>query len=871
MLNISASRWFLSLVVVLCALVLPMKVYALERPSLIVTEDMYEDLRARSDTSPWLEMKNDAIVKSSQYLSPSEQHFDVIRESISSSALCYILDTNETNKTIYKDRITSGIGVLKHLTDVNIIGPDNWLGQVWPGGAIFNAILAFDIIYNDLGSEKYAIESDLDDVVGAISYVKGWPLNLFGLKATWELFRNGPGDINNPNTEFMNFKAVYTMALKDWYTSSDGVFREGPNYGWSRLSSAEDAKTHSMDVFEFNGYHDYYSAPNLIAMYEWLYGSAIDSIGYMTTFGDTDARYYRRGQDFAAIFRASRFSHKAAQYASWCNDGAAPSGLLLHYLLTDEPLPAPKKAQSRIFNDGGAFFKQADPCSMSLDGSLWNYKNIQDIQAGHSHKEINAIQLTAYGEKVLQNSGYNGFENSQCACGYKCSWPWIHSQAEASSCMLIDGVNHAVRYGGGIVDGLVSGGFDYASGYSGLAMPNGEHWRNFVFVHPQDDKNGYWVLFDEIKADSGSATANLVLHPDSELDPNVLAGQTLEHKWTIRKFQTKDTFLNVFMATVPSLVTIDYSVIASRGWGITGAYTKSDYPIDPNGIKNIVTVLFPSDADHAKADMSRISASTCSGAVIDHGDSVIDFAVQNDSNDVNVIVEYDEGIFKAGSVLVREIDNVPVFYFARKSKSFSWGQYINFETDLPVSFHIRQNIGTIICANDVNASVYIPGASAVIIDGNYAEVTYGPDETMVFAIAGGTHSIEFTNPGSDIPGDLTNDGCVDFYDLEGFVEEWLNEDCIANGLCGGADLDESDRVDMADFAVIAEHWYNCSVPGDIDGDGCVDSYDLELLIMHWLEDECLLTEYCHGADINMDGKVNLLDFAVLIDNWQNCF
>ena len=66
-----------------------------------------------------------------------------------------------------------------------------------------------------------------------------------------------------------------------------------------------------------------------------------------------------------------------------------------------------------------------------------------------------------------------------------------------------------------------------------------------------------------------------------------------------------------------------------------------------------------------------------------------------------------------------------------------------------------------------------------------------------------------TNP---LSGDLQPDGEVNFNDLSVMALYWLYQDCILPGSCGGADLDDSNDVDLIDFALFAGNWLD-STPG----------------------------------------------------------
>ncbi len=56
-----------------------------------------------------------------------------------------------------------------------------------------------------------------------------------------------------------------------------------------------------------------------------------------------------------------------------------------------------------------------------------------------------------------------------------------------------------------------------------------------------------------------------------------------------------------------------------------------------------------------------------------------------------------------------------------------------------------------------------------------------------------------------VAGDLDYDGDVDWDDVKTFAGQWLNP-CLIGEWCGDCDIDQSGRVDFADFAMLAENW-----------------------------------------------------------------
>ncbi len=59
-----------------------------------------------------------------------------------------------------------------------------------------------------------------------------------------------------------------------------------------------------------------------------------------------------------------------------------------------------------------------------------------------------------------------------------------------------------------------------------------------------------------------------------------------------------------------------------------------------------------------------------------------------------------------------------------------------------------------------------------------------------------------------------------------------------------------------------EFWGTCHL-GDVNGDGKVDEIDFSLLMSQWGQTGSNLS-----ADLNHDGVVDELDFAILMANWS---
>jgi len=82
----------------------------------------------------------------------------------------------------------------------------------------------------------------------------------------------------------------------------------------------------------------------------------------------------------------------------------------------------------------------------------------------------------------------------------------------------------------------------------------------------------------------------------------------------------------------------------------------------------------------------------------------------------------------------------------------------------------------------------------------------------------GTYQIRMTSDVTCPPGDIANadwvgvrDCKVDFYDLAVLISHWLDS-CSEPYWCDDSDFDESQLVNLVDFAVLADNWLEGATP-----------------------------------------------------------
>ncbi|MGA2093665.1 MAG: hypothetical protein ABSH16_09700 [Sedimentisphaerales bacterium] len=116
-----------------------------------------------------------------------------------------------------------------------------------------------------------------------------------------------------------------------------------------------------------------------------------------------------------------------------------------------------------------------------------------------------------------------------------------------------------------------------------------------------------------------------------------------------------------------------------------------------------------------------------------------------------------------------------------------------------------------------------------------------------------------------LDGDLACPDSVNFVDFTYFADRWLESDCASsNNFCGGADMDTSGAVDIADLAIFSENWLSVVWV-------CPDNanfVDFAYFAGQWRQTGCSLSNnFCGGADMDFSGTVDIADLAIFADNW----
>jgi len=714
---------------------------AVQHPFMLVSESEYEEMRDRAASGTWKSMRTSVInyVKANSFNPDADLNtrLDQMNQIMNRLALAYVLDPD--NASFYVEKFKTTISGWTGISNDRPTGADSAF-NINCSRPYLVSILALDVFHNELTPQELtAIQTPMADIAYWYQHKSGGGLmpTTYAMLGAWNTYLGG---FSSTTAEYWNNK--YVAEVND-QINDGGIYFDGPGYAWARYNNQRFGKAYYMDVLTHmstpetdpTGKYDLYSNPKIISFYEWLYGGASTPFFKNVSFGDTEVT--RSTETWLAPFRAGQFSDLAGKNARWMTArmGKNVSSNLLSYV-TYVP-SAQEMPKSRVWAEGYAAFREARDSTTALAGFLWSPTGTGGT--AHNHKDINAIHLSGYGENLLLNSGYAGWQTDIYKTGWAqtYTWNWIHDQAESSNTVLVNGLNHVSKQGGGVDEGFDNNGrLDYACGNSGPAL-SATHLRNLMFIHPDGDANGYWILFDEISADPAKySTTQVLLHPNAK-SISTIASQT-EYRAAvngIREDSSTTAALTMFLGTAPDSVTIKKGGIAAfDNKSFEGRYLYSSYNLNAQGKKNVVTVLFPEDSTHAKADMVRLQGQGCTGASIAQG-NVIDFALEANGTHY---ATHDGVTFKALATVYRMDDDVLDFLFVRKGSFFDDGGVISrgFASDDEVTLFTDWKTGSIIS----------PGTNVTFYGENIRDRDFYLNESLATVIASEQHWLQVFIP-----------------------------------------------------------------------------------------------------------------------------
>jgi len=642
-------------------------------PSLILRASDLPGLRARAATSPWREFAANARdYARSEDFDPLLSNFDAktrMTDLCGALALSYVLNPLPQ----YVDKLVT---TLNFWPGFYIQNGEGTLVR-WQQSAMTQSILALDVMHDALDPlQREALENMLDEMI------LGWWNSLSqdgtpstpGVVALWSLYRGWRG-LANEAIELYQERGHEGLA-------PSGVYDSGPGYAWVRQGSDRLSKYMLDDVLEFTGWDDgVYEDPRLATLHDWMYRGAFTPRRTNLTFGDSDPFRDIEGlRGYIQPYRVHRFSPRAARNAAWVVQEVRPRPLLSTFVLLDSTLLQPEPPTSTVWGDAASFW-EANASEESLMGGLWSPRT----SGSHSHNDVNSVHLYAYGENVLRNSGFCG---TGVGVDATFDWDWIYATAASSNTVTVGETDHQAKFGGGIVAGFTAPGFDYATADAGPALEIATHQRSLLMVHGAPGLPGYFVLLDELTTDVPGTLVDVNLHPDSA--SVVTLAPATEYEWTVNQFGPDDVFVSLFLATPPVQASLlDGGLCAFDDREYVGKYLRARHLSNASGAANLLTLVVPHDATHAKPTLTRLpGGSLFSGASVAYPGGVQDFILAARQP---APIAAGQAFFLGGAMHLRLGPGGLQHYFARRASGFDDGapQRTGFDSDADITLFVR--------------------------------------------------------------------------------------------------------------------------------------------------------------------------------------
>ncbi len=700
-------------------------------PFLLLRGNDLAALRARATRPPWRELADRALTYAEQEtFDPFAPEFEAktrLTDLCGALALAWILDP----RPAFADKLRA---TLASWPDFYVASAPSGEGVAvrWRQAAMLSTILALDVMRDALEPAELTAAEDM----------------LGGMVAQWWALRAQDGTTSTPGITVV--WALYardralTAAAKSLYLerlfgalTPSGVYDSGTGYAWVRLAGDRLGKYAPVDVLVASGEEpDLYADPRLRGLIEWMFAGAYTPLRRNTTFGDTDPSRPLEGLlGYTQPYSAWKYSAQAGRNAAWLVRDVEPRPILANYVLMDESILAPAAPVSGLWGDTASFWEDA-AASASLMGALWSPRS----KSSHSHADVNAVHLYAYGKNVLRNSGYCG---SGVGIDATFDWEWVHSTAASSNTLTIDGVDHVDKLGGGILEGLTARGFDYAAASSGPALPNGAHTRSLVLVHGTPALPGYFVLFDEVAATLPGSEVRIALHPDSNALATISA--RTQYEATIGPLGSQ-VFATLFLGTEPARASIlDGGLCAFDGNEFVGKCLESAYPSDGSGKENVVTLIVPHDAGHAEPGLERLTLpGSFTGARVLLAPGVDDVVLESSGTTLAVLGPES---FRARALHFRRAQAALPHYFARLGRSFDDGspQRVGFESDAEVSLFVRGTEAWITARTGATVVFHDPLLVGDSFDTPAGTVLSAAPGRIEIALLPGTHALDLAS------------------------------------------------------------------------------------------------------------------------------
>ncbi len=749
---------FLSLLLLACLITSSTRAVAADHPFLILQQSDFAVVAARINSETWRPLRNRAADRwdDDSWFSSFDSNWNEMASQLSYLMMMSLADPG--NGAAYKNKLVDVLGRWPALR--SRLGTDH-SNAVNPTSALFNSIIALDLFYNQLSTaQRSKIQTDIQSIIDWYDETDlPWRLAPLGILTLWAVYREDAVDI-------ARHMAAYNEYLMQASMMSDGSWNQSPGYLSARVAGHRLAKSHTIDVLQFTGHFDFYNNRQMRDFVEWMGSFAFTPFGGNTCFGDTGSIVTNNIANDNLLFRTERYGERAGGIGSWLLDRryvedygrpmpwTRDHANFLTLVMMPSQRPAPQMPRSLLKPFSGAALWDRTDSSEALSAVLYSLRRESSLDGahGHAHQDTNSVDLNAYGEHILANSGVDYVGRD----GQGFDWPgytpdngrWYPAYMQ-NSVLIGDRNEHVENEGGGLISGVVGGSIEFGTTGSLNALGNGVHDRTLYLVHPVNaNRSGYFALVDEVRADNAGAIVRVNLHPNTQSGVTTEQNNT-HYRASIDGLNQKNydgsESVDIFFGTPPAAVSVKQAWKGDFNLDpLKSDYLEARYATNGQRLAYAATVIFPSDQLHPRASLSRIATGGFSGVRVTHPDSARDVLLASAGSSEH---EYNGLRFQAKSLLYSADASGAISAYAVASgrRFIGSGQNkLGFDSAAPVSVQMDAAAGHIQTSGG-EITFVSPSVTGVRVNGREADVIARGTDSVRIALPSGRHRIELTD------------------------------------------------------------------------------------------------------------------------------
>ncbi len=599
---------------------------------------------------------------------------------------------------------------------------------VYGASALFNAIIALDMIYNDCTAEQIAkAEASL---AGAVKFYEigkeksghqlQWKLARYGVLSTWYAYKQDEANL-------VYWAENYKRILLDESITSDGSWCQSPGYCMARMFGGRIAKSNSVDVLQAIGYYDFYADPRMKGLMNWLNHFALTPFGYTALFGESgDFNDYSNSAGFYFVNKYGReFSANSEYYLNGVIPSSKAVNTYLIFALMDDNRAEPKAPESILMTNTGAAFWQDSANKESLQGTLYSLvrENWGLNSFHHYSQDANSIGICGFGEFLIANGGtsykfgYPGRtpENINLTSAWWQNVVTLGSETE----------NESHSGGGGLIEGFIGGDIEYAKTSSGPEINRALHERSLFMLHPEDGvSEGYFAVYDKVNFAYHTTSANIHWQFNSLQGTMETEIEGLLYKAPANALVTPQRdgseAISLYIATPAKSVRQEKSYKASHQNMHASDQIIVQYlpEREENNVKAL-TLLFPEDKTHHRPEIESINGDNFNGAIVTHKAGERDILIEGENR---VESTFENLRFKADVVIYKERkDAIFSVGGGREFIATIGGEDYGFSCDDAIAMQLDGTEGQITTTSQP-VTLYHPRAKKITIDGSKPQI-----------------------------------------------------------------------------------------------------------------------------------------------------